>query len=160
MIRIGQGFDVHRLDPDRELILGGVKIEADFGLVGHSDADVLLHSITDAVLGALAWGDIGHWFPDTDEKFRGADSAKLFSEVWSRVRSEGWLLGNLDCTVLAEKPKLAPHVNRIRKRLAELFFAELEQLSLKATTCEGLGFVGREEGIAASSSVLLIKKIP
>ncbi len=155
-MRIGNGFDVHAFIEGRPLILGGVEIPFEKGLAGHSDADVLLHAITDAVLGALALGDIGAWFPDTDERFKDADSSELFLEVWKKVKTEGWKLGNVDAVIMAERPKLLKHMNSIREHLAELFDAELTQVSVKATTTEKLGFVGRGEGIAASAVVLLV----
>ena len=156
-LRIGTGYDVHAFGEGRKLVLGGVQFPGERGLLGHSDADVLLHAVIDAVLGALAWGDIGSWFPDTDEEFRDADSQGLFRAVWSKVESEGWKLGNCDTVVIAERPKLRGRIEEIRKTLAELFHAEMGQVSVKATTTEQLGFVGREEGIAASAVVLLAR---
>lgn len=154
-LRIGQGIDIHVFDAARPLVLGGVAIPGSPGLLGHSDADVLLHAVMDAILGALAWGDIGKWFPDTDERYRGADSAKLLAEIWTRVSAEGWRLGNLDVMILAEVPRLAPHIEAIRQRIAQLLHAEPGQVSVKATTAERLGFVGREEGMVATAVVLL-----
>ena len=154
-IRIGQGFDVHAFEAGRKLIIGGVEIPFEKGLAGHSDADVLLHAITDAVLGALSLGDIGKWFPDTSEEFRGADSLELLKRVWQKVRADGWSLVNCDATVLAERPKLGGHFDAMRKRISSVLDARPEDIGLKATTTEKLGFVGREEGIAAMAVVLL-----
>ena len=155
IMRIGNGFDVHVFSDERPLILGGVRIPYSRGLLGHSDADVLLHALTDAVLGALAWGDIGKWFPPTDELWKDADSRCLFAQVWNKAYEQGWMLVNCDSTVIAEKPRLAPFVDEIRQSVAGLFFAESDCVSIKASTTEKLGFVGREEGIAALSVVLL-----
>lgn len=156
MIRIGLGYDVHQLVENRPLILGGVTIPHDKGLLGHSDADVLLHAVKDALLGAIAEGDIGRHFPDTDERFKGADSVKLLAHVWSMVKERGYKLGNLDCVIMAQKPKLAPYIDEMRGVLARELNAELGQINVKATTTEKLGFVGREEGIAAQAVVLLL----
>lgn len=134
MIRVGQGFDVHQFAQDRPLILGGVNIPYSKGLVGHSDADVLLHTITDAILGALGKGDIGTHFPDTDPQYEGADSAKLLREVWKMAVDAGYVLGNLDATVIAQKPKMAPHIPAIRERVAQLLQADLSHINVKATT--------------------------
>lgn len=157
MIRIGQGFDVHQLVEGRPLILGGVTIPHTRGLLGHSDADVLLHAIKDALLGAIAEGDIGRHFPDTDEKYRGANSIELLRVVWGKVVEKGYRIGNLDCTVMAQRPKLAPYIEEIRSVLCRELEADLDQINVKATTTEKLGFVGREEGIAAEAIVLLLK---
>ena len=154
-IRIGQGFDVHAFAAGRKLILGGVEVPFERGLAGHSDADVLLHAIIDAVLGALAWGDIGRWFPDTDLKHKDAASSKLFGLVWEKATAEGWALGNVDAVVVAQQPKLAAHIDAIRERIAELFSVPSGLVGVKATTTEKLGFTGREEGIAATAVVLL-----
>lgn len=156
-LRIGQGIDVHAFSAGRKLFLGGLEIPHDKGLAGHSDADVLLHAITDALLGALGWGDLGTWFPDTDERYRNADSKKLLLEVWNKAHAEGWQLVNCDSTVLAETPKLSPHIEKMRLSVAKLFQVSPEQVSIKATTNERLGFVGREEGILATSVVLLMR---
>jgi 2-C-methyl-D-erythritol 2,4-cyclodiphosphate synthase len=158
MIRVGQGFDVHQFAEDRPLILGGVNIPYSKGLVGHSDADVLLHTITDAVLGALGKGDIGTHFPDTDPRYEGADSAELLRQVWRMAVDAGYVLGNLDATVIAQKPKMAPHIPVIRERVAQLLQADLSDINIKATTTERLGFTGREEGIASMAVVCLVKK--
>ncbi len=156
-IRVGHGYDVHRLVPDRKLILGGVTIPHETGLLGHSDADVLVHAIMDALLGAAALGDIGHLFPDTDPAWAGADSLKLAQEVTCRVRSAGWEIGNVDATVLAQAPKLAPHILQMRKNIADALGVAVSDVSVKATTEEGLGFTGDRLGIAAHA-VCLIRK--
>ena len=154
-LRIGQGFDVHRFGENRKLILGGLDIPHSYGLVGHSDADVLLHAITDAVLGALAWGDIGQWFSDSDPEFAGADSKKLFLKVWKEVRDKSWELVNCDCVLMLEEPKLQDYKEAMQKSIAELFGVDPGCVSVKATTTERLGFIGRGEGIAASAVLLL-----
>lgn len=158
MIRIGQGFDVHAFAEDRKLILGGIEIPHTKGLLGHSDADVLLHTIADAALGAIAAGDIGKHFPDTDPEFKDADSAKLLQHVYALVKQQGYELGNLDATVIAQAPKLRPYIDTMRARIAELLEADIEQINIKATTTEWLGFTGREEGIACQA-VILLKRI-
>ncbi|WP_017754887.1 2-C-methyl-D-erythritol 2,4-cyclodiphosphate synthase [Calidifontibacillus oryziterrae] len=157
MFRIGQGFDVHQLVEGRPLIIGGITIPYDKGLLGHSDADVLLHTISDAALGALALGDIGKHFPDTDPKYKDADSAKLMEHVWQLIKKEGYKLGNLDCTIIAQKPKMAPYIEKMRERIANLLEADISLINVKATTTEKLGFTGREEGIAAQAVILLVK---
>ncbi|WP_252504734.1 2-C-methyl-D-erythritol 2,4-cyclodiphosphate synthase [Sporosarcina sp. Marseille-Q4943] len=157
MIRIGQGFDVHQFEEGRPLIIGGITIPYEKGLTGHSDADVLLHTVTDAALGAIGEGDIGRHFPDTDEAFKDADSAVLLQKVWEIVESKGYRLGNIDCTIMAQRPKMAPHIETIRARIAELLNADVSQVNVKATTTEKLGFVGREEGIASMATILLLK---
>ena len=154
-IRIGHGYDVHRLVEGRELILGGVHIPHTTGLLGHSDADVLAHAISDALLGALALGDIGKHFPDTDPRYAGADSLKLLAAVVSLIRERGYDIGNVDATLLAQKPKLAPHIPTMRQNLANAMGISPEQVSVKATTEEGLGFTGALEGIAAHAVCLL-----
>lgn len=156
-MRIGQGFDVHQLVEGRPLILGGIDIPYEKGLLGHSDADVLLHTITDAALGAIGEGDIGRHFPDTDMAFKDADSAQLLMEVWKLVKERGYQLGNVDCTIIAQKPKMAPYIQAIRTRIAELLEADLDQVNVKATTTEKLGFTGRGEGIASQAVILLVK---
>lgn len=156
-MRIGQGYDVHQLVEGKPLILGGIEIPHHKGLEGHSDADVLLHTIADACLGAVAEGDIGKHFPDTDPAFKGADSARLLTHVWDLVKKHGYHLGNVDCTIMAQSPKMAPHILRMRERIAELLEADLSQVNVKATTTEKLGFTGREEGIAAQAAILLVK---
>lgn len=157
MMRIGHGFDVHRLVPDRDLVLGGVLIPHELGLLGHSDADVLLHAVCDAILGALALGDIGRHFPDTDPAYRGIDSMRLLEEVVRFAREHGYQLGNLDATVVAQRPKLAPYLAAMGARLAEGCQVAADRINIKATTTEGLGPIGREEGISAHAVVLMIK---
>ncbi|EMG26826.1 2-C-methyl-D-erythritol 2,4-cyclodiphosphate synthase [Listeria fleischmannii 1991] len=157
MIRIGQGYDVHQLVEERKLIIGGIEIPYEKGLIGHSDADVLLHAVTDAIIGAIARRDIGHFFPDTDIAFKDADSAELLLKVWQEVKAEGYQLSNLDCTIIAEKPKMAPYVEAMKERIALLLDASPSQVNVKATTTEKLGFTGREEGIASLAVVLLEK---
>lgn len=158
MFRIGQGFDVHQLVEGRPCIIGGIEIPYEYGLLGHSDADVLLHTIADACLGAIGEGDIGKHFPDTDPAFKDADSQTLLQEVWEIVEQKGYKLGNLDCTVIAQAPKLAPYVAPIQENIARLLKCDKEQINVKATTTEQLGFTGRKEGIAAQAVVLLMKK--
>ena len=154
-MRIGHGYDVHQLVVGRKLILGGVEIEHTKGLLGHSDADVLLHAICDAVLGAIGLGDIGKHFPDTDPNFAGADSRVLLRHVVALMVEQGYLLGNVDATVAAQQPKLAPHLSLMKENIATDLACTLEQVNIKATTTEKLGFVGREEGIAAHAVVIL-----
>ena len=158
MIRIGQGFDVHQLVEDRPLIIGGITIPYEKGLLGHSDADVLLHTVADAVLGALAEGDIGKHFPDTDMAFKDADSKVLLKEVWKITKEKGYKLGNIDCTIIAERPKMRPYIDQMREVIAGLLEASPEQVNVKATTTEKLGFPGRGEGIASQAAVLLVKE--
>lgn len=155
--RVGLGYDVHSFQEDRKLMLGGVEIPFDKGLKGHSDADVLLHAITDAILGAASLGDIGQHFPDTDPAFKNADSTKLLKESYSLVQEEGFLIENVDSTVVAEKPKLSMYIPDIRKHISDVFNCDESQISVKATTNEKMGFVGREEGMAAHAVVLLKK---
>ncbi len=157
MIRIGHGYDVHKLTEDRDLILGGVKIPHTLGLLGHSDADVLLHAISDALLGALALGDIGKHFPDTDPAYKGADSLVLLGAVAALIKEKGYRVGNLDAVILAQKPKLAPHIPQMRENIARVLEIPADCVSVKATTEERLGFTGREEGISAHCVVLLMK---
>lgn len=158
MFRIGQGFDVHQFAENRPLIIGGIEIPYDKGLIGHSDADVLLHTVADACLGAIGEGDIGRHFPDTDPQFKNADSAELLIQVWNIVKEKGYELVNIDCTIMAQKPKMAPHIEKIRERIANLLEANVSQINVKATTTERLGFVGREEGIASQAVILLQKR--
>ncbi|MCL4135697.1 UNVERIFIED_CONTAM: hypothetical protein GTU68_017534 [Idotea baltica] len=158
-IRIGHGFDVHAFDSSRKLILGGIEIAEGPGLAGHSDADVLLHALTDAILGASARGDIGQWFPDTDETFKDADSGQLLLEVWKSLSSEGWQLVNCDVVVMAQTPKLSIYSEKIKARIAKLLSVDVSQIGIKATTTESLGFVGRKEGIACSAVCLLSRKL-
>ncbi len=155
MMRIGHGYDVHRLTAGRKLILGGVEIPYEKGLLGHSDADVLAHALADALLGAAAMGDIGALFPDTDPRFKDADSLRLLAEVCGRVREAGYAVSNLDATILAQAPKLAPYIPAMRDRLAAACGLDVGQISVKATTEEGLGFTGRGEGIAVHAVCLL-----
>jgi 2-C-methyl-D-erythritol 2,4-cyclodiphosphate synthase len=157
MIRVGQGFDVHQLVEGRPCIIGGVKIPYEKGLLGHSDADVLLHAITDAILGALGLGDIGKHFPDTDAAFKDADSLKLLEQVWKLVRERGYKLGNIDSTIIAQRPKMQPFIPQMAEIIAKALEADVAQVNVKATTTEQLGFTGRGEGIAAQSVVCLIK---
>lgn len=155
MFRIGHGYDVHRLTEGRRLILGGVDIPHDTGLLGHSDADVLLHAVMDAMLGALALGDIGKHFPDTDEEYRGADSLKLLKRVAEICREEGYTVGNIDATVIAQAPKLAPHIQAMRENIAGVCGCEVSRISVKATTEEKLGFTGEKLGISAHAVALM-----
>ncbi len=154
-IRIGNGYDIHRLVSDRPLILGGVNIPHSLGLLGHSDADVLTHAIMDAMLGALSLGDIGHYFPPTDPQWAGADSLVLLSQVNQLICDRGWLVSNIDSVVVAERPKLKPHIEQMRSKIASVLQIEPNQVGVKATTNEKLGPVGREEGICAYAVVLL-----
>ncbi len=154
-MRIGIGYDVHRLAADRALILGGVKIPHTLGLLGHSDADVLCHALMDALLGAAALPDIGRLFPDNDPKYAGADSLQLLRQVADMLHREGWQVGNVDVVIMAERPKLAPHIEQMRENIAGVLGLEIGAVGLKATTTEKLGFVGHEEGIAAQAVVLL-----
>ncbi len=156
-LRVGHGHDTHRLTRGRDLILGGVPIEHDRGLDGHSDADVLLHAITDALFGAAGLGDIGQWFPDTDPQWAGADSGKLLMAAVGEVRKKNWKIINLDCTVSAEEPRLSPHRTAIRNRIAELLGVPAENVNVKAKTGEGVEPVGRKEAISADAVVLLIR---
>jgi len=157
-MRIGHGYDVHRLVEGRKLILGGVDIPYDKGLLGHSDADVLLHAISDAILGAIAEGDIGKHFPDTDPRYKGADSLKLLAHVMKLADDKGYCLGNLDATIVAQRPKLAPHIQQMRENIAAVLAAGLDLVNVKATTTEELGFAGRGEGMAAYAVVLMERK--
>ncbi len=154
-VRIGHGYDVHRLVEGRKLILGGVEIPYERGLLGHSDADVLTHAVMDALLGACALGDIGHLFPDSDPAYAGADSLRLLDEVMSRLHAQGFRVGNVDATVLAQAPKLAPHLPAIRRNLADRLQVPLSRVSVKATTEERLGFTGAGEGMAAHAVCLV-----
>ncbi len=157
-IRIGHGYDVHRLVEDRDLILGGVKIPHEKGLLGHSDADVLTHAVMDALLGARALGDIGKHFPDTAAEFKDADSIKLAERVREIVCADGWSISNIDATVLAQAPKLAPHIAQMRENLAKALQIEVDRVSIKATTEEKLGFTGEKLGIAAHAVALLCRE--
>lgn len=157
-LRIGHGYDVHRLVAECPLILGGVTIPYERGLLGHSDADVLAHAVMDALLGAAALGDIGGMFPDSDERWRGADSLRLLEQVTARLAENGWAIGNVDATVLAQAPKLAPHIPEMRRRLAAAMGIDVTQVSVKATTEEHLGFTGAGEGMACHAVALLTEK--
>jgi len=154
-MRIGFGFDVHKLVEDRKLILGGVEIEHEKGLLGHSDADVLVHAIMDALLGAAALGDIGKHFPDTDGEFKNIDSMVLLKRVKDILKDNGYVVGNIDATVAAQAPKLAPHIEKMRENIASVLEVEVNQISVKATTTEKLGFEGRKEGISAYAVALI-----
>lgn len=157
-MRIGHGYDVHRLVEGRRLIVGGVEIPHSMGLLGHSDADVLLHAISDAILGAVALGDIGGMFPDTDEKWKDADSLELLKAVVNRINQEGYTIGNIDSTVIAQQPKMKPYIFQMRNNIANACGVDVSQISVKATTEEGLGFSGRQEGISAHAVCLLFEK--
>jgi 2-C-methyl-D-erythritol 2,4-cyclodiphosphate synthase len=159
MIRVGQGFDVHQLTEGRPCIIGGVTIPYDKGLLGHSDADVLLHAIADAILGALGLGDIGKHFPDTDNAYKDADSLKLLKRVWELAKDRGYKLGNLDSTIIAQRPKMAPYIPQMAEIIAGALEADVSQVNVKATTTEQLGFTGRGEGIAAQSVVCLLRDV-
>ena len=154
-MRIGMGYDVHKLVPNRDLILGGVKIPHELGLLGHSDADVLLHSIMDALLGAAALGDIGKHFPDTDPAYKGADSVKLLEHVGRLIREAGYSIENIDATIIAQRPKMRPHIDTMRRNIKDALGIELDQINVKATTEEGLGFTGTGEGISSQAITLL-----
>jgi 2-C-methyl-D-erythritol 2,4-cyclodiphosphate synthase len=156
-IRIGNGYDIHQLAVDRDLILGGVKIEHELGLLGHSDADVLTHAIMDAMLGALSLGDIGHYFPPTDPQWKGADSLKLLEQVHGLIQERGWKIVNIDSVIVAERPKIKPHIAAMKQRLADVLQVDPDQVGIKATTNEKLDAVGQEAGIASHAVVLLEK---
>lgn len=157
MVRIGHGYDVHRLVSERKLILGGVEIPYELGLLGHSDADVLTHAVMDALLGAAAMGDIGKHFPDTDPAYKGADSLKLLDCVMERLAEKGWRVGNVDATIVAQRPKLAPYIPQMKENLAKRMGVDPEQVNVKATTEEKLGFTGSGEGMAVHAVALLEK---
>lgn len=157
-IRIGNGFDVHPFANNRKLIIGGTEIPFEKGLLGHSDADVLLHAICDAMLGALALGDIGMHFPNTDEKYTNIDSKILLAETFQLISIENYIIGNIDSMLLIERPKISPFIPKMKEIISEILQIQLNQISIKATTTEKLGFVGREEGAAAFATILLIKK--
>ena len=157
-MRIGYGYDVHKLTKGRKLILGGVYIEHELGLLGHSDADVLVHAIMDALLGALSLGDIGQLFPDNDENYKDADSMLLLKKVYEKVMEKGYEISNLDSTICAQKPKLMPHIVKMRENISKTLLCDFDCVSIKATTTEKLGFEGREEGISATCVCLLKKK--
>ncbi|MDC9582639.1 2-C-methyl-D-erythritol 2,4-cyclodiphosphate synthase [Xenorhabdus sp. PR6a] len=157
-MRIGHGFDVHKFGGEGPLVIGGVRIPYEQGLIAHSDGDVALHAATDALLGAAALGDIGKLFPDTDPAFKGADSRELLKEAYRRIRAKGYRIGNLDITIIAQAPKMLPHIPQMRVNLAEDLECHIDDINVKATTTEKLGFVGRQEGIACEAVALLIKE--
>ena len=157
-MRVGLGFDVHKLVNDRDLIIGGIKIPHKLGLLGHSDADVLIHAIMDSILGAMAKRDIGYHFPDTDNKYKNIDSKILLSKVYDLMVEENYKIINIDCVVSAQKPKLAPYIDSMRKVIAEILNTQIEIISIKATTTEGLGYVGKELGISAQAVALIEKE--
>ena len=157
-MRIGMGYDVHKLVEDRDLILGGVKIPYSLGLLGHSDEDVLLHAIMDSLLGAAALGDIGKHFPDSDHRYKGISSIELLKHVGSLLKENNWLIENIDSTIIAQKPKMAPHIENMRKNISEALNIDIGQINVKATTEEGLGFTGEGKGISSQSICLLTKK--
>ena len=157
-MRIGHGYDVHRTDVTRDMFIGGVKIECGFGLLGHSDADVLLHAIMDALLGAAALGDIGKLFPDTSAEFKGIDSKILLRRVCDVIYEKGYKISNIDCTIAMQRPKLRPHIDNMRQTMADVMGIGVDRVSVKATTTEKLGFEGREEGVSVDAVALLIKE--
>ncbi len=157
-MKIGMGYDVHKLVENRDLIIGGVKIDYEKGLLGHSDADVLTHAVIDSIFGALALGDLGRHFPDTDEKYRGADSLKLMDYSYKLMIEKGYEIGNIDCVIIAQAPKMAPHIEKMRENFARILHTDINNINIKATTEEGLGFTGKKEGIASHAVCLLNKK--
>jgi 2-C-methyl-D-erythritol 2,4-cyclodiphosphate synthase len=157
-MRVGMGYDVHRLVEGRSLILGGVNIPHSLGLLGHSDADVLLHAISDAILGAAALGDIGKHFPDTDDKYKNADSMELLKSVVDKIKHKNYKVGNVDATIVAQKPKLAPYIDKMRENIARTLDIDIDDVNIKATTEEKLGFTGREEGISAYAVALIERR--
>lgn len=154
-LKIGHGYDVHELVANRDLIIGGVNIPYEKGLLGHSDADVLLHAITDAIIGALGLGDIGHAFPDTNPETQGIASTKILADIYQVMVEKGYCIGNIDATILAEAPKMAPHLQEMKQIIAEILQTEIENINIKATTTEKLGFIGRREGMACEAVVLI-----
>ncbi|TMX33135.1 2-C-methyl-D-erythritol 2,4-cyclodiphosphate synthase [Vibrio rotiferianus] len=158
MIRIGHGFDVHKFGGEGPVIIGGVAIPYEQGLIAHSDGDVALHALTDALLGAIAAGDIGRHFPDTDDKWKGVDSRELLKDVYRRVKEQGYRLGNADVTIMAQAPKMAPHIDAMCAAIAEDLETDISNINVKATTTERLGFTGRKEGIATEAVILLFKQ--
>lgn len=156
-MRIGTGYDVHKLVENRDLIIGGVNVPHEKGLLGHSDADVLTHAVMDSILGALALGDIGKHFPDTDEKYKGADSIKLLEYVNNLIKDKGYKINNIDCTIIAQSPKMEPHIEKMRENFAKALDTDINNINIKATTEEGLGFTGSKEGIAAQSVCTVVK---
>ena len=159
MFRVGFGYDVHRLVGDRRLILGGVEIPWELGLLGHSDADVLVHAIMDGILGALGRGDIGQHFPDSDPLFKDKDSLLMLQEVMLMVKEDGYTINNIDSTIVAQKPKLSPYIAKMREKLAAVLYVDISRVNVKATTTEGMGFAGRGEGMEAYAVVSLIKSV-
>lgn len=159
MIRIGHGFDVHKFGGNGPITIAGVKIPYHQGLVAHSDGDVTLHALSDAILGALALGDIGHHFPDNDEKYAGIDSRELLKDVFKLALNKGYQIGNIDLTIVAEAPKMAPHINAMRSQIASLLETDIDNVNVKATTTEKLGYIGRKEGIATHAVVILLKRV-
>ncbi len=157
MFRIGFGYDVHRLVEDRRLVLGGIEIPWDLGLLGHSDADVLVHAIMDGILGALGRGDIGRHFPDSDPAFKDKDSLLMLQDVMLMVKDDGYAINNIDSTIVAQKPKLAPYIDRMREKLSGILYVDIGRINIKATTTEGMGFAGKGEGMEAYSVVSLAK---
>ena len=158
MIRIGHGFDVHKFGGDGPVIIGGIAVPYEYGLLAHSDGDVALHALSDALLGAIAAGDIGRHFPDTDDKWKGADSRGLLRDVYKKVKQMGYVLGNADVTIIAQAPKMAPHIEAMCRVIADDLETEIGNVNVKATTTERLGFTGRKEGIATEAVVVLVKK--
>lgn len=156
-MRIGLGYDVHKLVEGRKLIIGGVDIPHEKGLLGHSDADVLVHAVMDSILGSLALGDIGKHFPDTDERYKGADSIRLLEFVYNLIKEQGYIIGNIDSTIIAQSPKMAPYIMNMRENIAKALNTDIENINVKATTEEGLGFTGNKEGIASQSICMLVK---
>ena len=156
-MRVGLGYDVHKLVEGRKLIIGGVDIPYEKGLLGHSDADVLIHAVMDSILGALALGDIGKHFPDTDERFKGADSIKLLEHVYTLITEMGYKINNIDCTIIAQSPKMAPHIQKMKENFAKALNTDIDNINVKATTEEGLGFTGTKEGISAQSVCTVVK---
>ena len=154
-MRVGLGYDVHKLVEGRKLIIGGIDVPHEKGLLGHSDADVLIHAVMDSILGALALGDIGKHFPDTDEKYKGADSMKLLEFVYNLINEKGYGIGNIDCTIIAQSPKMAPHIQNMRENIAKVLNTSIENINVKATTEEGLGFTGSGEGISSQAVACL-----
>lgn len=158
-MRIGMGYDVHRLVEGRKCIIGGVEIPFEMGLLGHSDADVLLHAIMDALLGAAALGDIGKHFPDTDDAYKGADSIELLKKVGELIEQEGYFIENIDATIIAQKPKMRPHIDQMRQNIADALMVDITQINVKATTEEGLGFTGNLEGISSQAICMLARPV-
>ena len=156
-MRIGIGYDVHKLVENRDLIICGVNVPHEKGLLGHSDADVLTHAVMDSILGALALGDIGKHFPDTDERFKGADSIKLLEHVYTLITEMGYKINNIDCTIIAQSPKMAPHIQKMKENFAKALNTDIDNINVKATTEEGLGFTGTKEGISAQSVCTVVK---